>query len=248
MQSGLPCDPATKSSTPIFNVSDQLFPNTSSTSVSSFSYIIPFDQKQDCNIYGPICQTGSITVGVNLTSATTNTVLPCSSYLSVQSKHLDDENDPGDDDDDDDDNLTLWRGFSDDGSDLTDWYVGFGQSQECRSFAEAINQGQSVFSGCGSSNTVVQQAGLDDPSHPLPTPAGIERYLDPGIFYTCCGSCSLDIPEVRLYYFPDKNTTDCPDQTSNSTSSLSNRNLRKRVHSLIADGSTVVVSGHTLYV
>ena len=109
-----------------------------------------------------------------------------------------------------------------------------------------MSQGQYTLPGCGSSNTVVQTGDPVDPSDPLPTPAGIERYQSPGNLYSCCGNCSLDIPEVRLYYFPEKNSINCQNQTSNLTSSLSAQSLRKRVHSLIADGSTAVVSGHTL--
>ncbi len=242
VQSSLPYYTVKQPSTTalIANVSSQLFPNASSTSISNFSYIIPFGQKQDCDIYGAICQTGSITVGVNLTSTTTSTVLPCSSYLSAQSIYLEYANDPYYADDSGE---TLWRGDPGDGSDLADWIVSFGRSPECRSFGEAMSQGQYTLSGCGSSNTV---GNFDEPSDPLPTPAGLERYLSPGIFYPCCGNCSLDIPEVRLYYFPDKNSINCQNHTSNITSSLSAQSLRKRVHSLIADGSTAVVSGHTL--
>ncbi|KAL9076347.1 MAG: hypothetical protein Q9161_001063 [Pseudevernia consocians] len=43
----------------------------------------------------------------------------------------------------------------------------------------------------------------------------------------------------------DKSPINCQNQTSNFTSSLSAQSLRKRVHSLIANGSTAVVSGHT---
>ncbi len=140
VQSSLPSDTVKQPSTTalIANVSSQFLPNTSSTSVSNFPYIIPFGQAQACNIYGPVCQTGSITVGVNLTTATTTTVLPCSSYLSAQSVHLIYENDPG---------LPaglgqgFWSNDHDDGSDLSDWVVSFGQSPECYSYAKAMSQG-----------------------------------------------------------------------------------------------------------
>ena len=45
------------------------------------SYIIPYDQTQVCNIYGPLFQADSMTVGVGLATTTTDNVLPCSSYL-----------------------------------------------------------------------------------------------------------------------------------------------------------------------
>lgn len=215
------------------NASNQLFPNTSSTSIPNFSYIIPYSKMQDCDIYGPICQTGSITVGVNLTTATTTTVLPCSSYLSAQSTYLANENNPMEGDFYNDG----WRDIPW----MEEWAINFGQSPECRSYAEAMRQGQYTLLGCGSSKTVVQTAG----DYPSQFPPGIERYFSPDEG-TCCGDCSIEIPEVRLYYFPEKNTDCYYNQTSNVTTTLPAQNLEKRIHSLVFDGSTVVVSGHTL--
>ena len=199
------------------NDSGQLYPNTSS--ISAFSYIIPFHQTQDCNIYGALCQTGSITVGVNLTTATATatTVLPCSSYLSAQSTYIASENYPGDL------NGYFFPEDLSDGSDLSNWAINFGQSPECRSFAESISQEKYTFSGCGK---------YADPS--LQIPPGVLRYAGHATTYMCCGNCSLDIPEVRLYYFPDKTSIDCQNnKTSNSTSSLTAQ-------------STAMVSGLTL--
>ena len=221
------------------NASDQMYRNTSSTSV--FSYIIPFGEKQDCNIYGPVCQTRSITVAVNLTTATTNTVLPCSSYLSAQKAYLEYSNNPDDPVDD-----YLWENHGSylDDPILVEWDTNFGQSPECRSYAEARAQGRYTFSGCGSSNTVTQANEV----LPLQIPPGIVRYWDPGSTAgTCCGDCSLDVQQVRLYYFPEKMTISChQNQTSNFTSTLPARDFRKSGHSLFADGSTAVISGHTL--
>ena len=227
------------------NASGLLFPNTSSTSNSSFSYIIPYGQTQDCDIYGPTCQTGSITVGVNLTTAITTTVLPCSSYLSAQAAYLVNQEEPGSH------QGGFWANGVVDGVPgadiLGDWNTNFGQSPECRSYAEAMSRGQYKFSNCGSSNTVIQTAAGLDFDYPLQIPPGLARYFYPTYQGTCCGNCSLDVPEVRLYYFPDKTAIDCHNnQTSNFTSTLSARNLDKRVHSLIANGSTAVLSGHTL--
>ena len=216
-----------------------MYHNTSSTSV--FSYIIPFGQKQDCKIYGPICQTGAITVGVNLTTATTTTLVPCSSYLSAQKAYLEYRNHPGITADD-----YLWENhkrYLDDPI-LVDWDINFGQSPECRSYAEARAQGTYTFSGCGSSNRVVQASEV----LPSEIPPGLVRYGDPGSTAgTCCGDCSLDVQEVRLYYFPDKMTINChQNQTSNFTSTLPARNLSKPEYSRVVDGGRVVVSGHTL--
>ncbi|KAK0511823.1 hypothetical protein JMJ35_005673 [Cladonia borealis] len=251
----------------ILNVSSQLFPNTSSSNFSDFPYIIPYGQTQDCNIYGPVCQTGSITVGVNLSTATTNTVLPCSSYLSAQFAHLnyeqygetseqcpnvndvsdyisDLEQDPG--------------AFEDCGWSnvdviplLRDWNINFGRSPECRSYAEAMSSGKYTFSECGGSNTVISASPGVTWDYPSEIPPGLVRLFDATFPETCCGNCSLNIPAVRLYYFPNKSTIDCHNnQTSeyqrpNLTSVVSAGHLKKRVHSLIANGSTAVISGHT---
>ena len=241
-----PTNPLT---TPIANASGRLFPNTSSTSASVFSYIIPYSQTQDCNIYGPLCQTGSITVEVNLTTATTSTILPCSSYLSSQSAYLKNENEnmisrnfhrdwgaspPG------------WLGSFEDQmfgySDLIDWNKNFGQSVECRSYAKAIRQGQHAFLDCDSNTTVIQTVEGVSYNYSSQLPPGVMRDD-----YTCCGNCSLEIPEVRLYYFLDQTITSCQNnQTFNITSTLSSDNLNKRVHSLVANGATAIVSGYTL--
>ena len=174
-----------------------------------------------------------------MTTATATTVLPCSSYLSAQSTYIANENYP-----EDPDGYFFPYDLSD-GSDLSNWDLNFGQSPECRSFAEALSQGQYTFSGCGSSSLVVDAGQYAD--LPRQIPPGVSRYAGHDSSYTCCGNCSLDIPEVRLYYFPDNMSIDCHNnKTSNSTSSLSAQNLRKRVHSLVADGSTAVVSGLTL--
>ena len=246
-----PTPPLTAS---IAQASGQLFPNTSLTNVSSFSYIIPYGQTQDCNIYGPICQTGSITVGVNLTTATTSTVLPCSSYLSAQSGYLRNEtkdlfaNNPNTDWGNED---TAWLsdleyyifGYPE----LVDWNKKFGQSPECRSYAKAMRQGQYTLSDCGSRNTVIQTVEGLTYDYPPQLPPGIVRDDGPYETVSCCGNCSLAIPEVRVYYFPDQTASSCQtNQTSNINSTLSSHDLRKRVHSLVADGNTAIVSGYTL--
>ena len=195
--------------------------NTSTSEASQFSFIIPYNQTQACDIYGPLCQTGSISVGVNLTSTTSTTVLPCSSYLTAQSSFLASVGSAQADGIAFDDNP--WP---------DEWWTDFGRSPECRSYA----RGQYTASNCGNGN------------HPVQIPPTVTRYWSPDQELTCCGNCSLEIPEVKLYYFPDGTTTGCDqNQTSNSTSVLSNGNLRKRVQSLMGDGSIAVVSGHTLY-
>lgn len=211
------------------NLSTQLFNSTFSSTESPFSYIIPYGQSQECNIFGPICQTGSITVGVNLTHATTSSVLPCSSYLKAQSQYILPETDnymslnyaPG------------------------PWLDYFGHSPECRSYARANWDGQYTFPECGNSSTVFQ--GYGNSGLPSQIPPGVQRYFSPEYTGFCCGNCSLDLSELRLYYFPDSTVTDCHSNKSfNNISVSSPGNLVKRVQSLAGDGSIAVVDGHTL--
>ena len=250
---GQPTPPLTAS---IAQVSDHLFPDMSTINVSSFSYIIPYGQTQDCDIYGPICQTGSITVGVNLTTTATSTILQCSSYLSAQSAYLVNENENvilSNPTTDWGANVPGWLASFDDYAfgfpDLMDWNIKFGQSPECKSYAKAMRQGRYTFSDCGISNTIIQTVGGVNFDYPSQLPAGIVRQYDRYYTDTCCGSCSLEIPEVRVYYFPDQRTTSCHNnQTSNTTSNSSSYDLRKRVHPLAADGDTAVFNGNTLQV
>lgn len=128
-----------------------------------------------------------------------------------------------------------------------DWQRNFGQSPQCRSYAQAYSKAQYTFTDCGSGNTVI--SGQGEQLYPLQIPPALVRRFSPEYTDTCCGNCSLDIPELRLYYFPDKPTIDCNfDQTSNFTSASSAANLRKRIQSLIGTGSIAIVSGHILYV
>ena len=201
------------------------------SSTKSFSYIIPYNQTQECDIYGPICQTGLMTAGVDLMSTTTTTILPCSSYLMAQSAYLSAFNyQPGA-------IFNFWP---------KDWQDNFGHSPECKSYAQVWQSGgQYTFSNCGSLNTIVQaSSGI---ALPTQIPPGVLRQI-PFQVYECCGNCSLNVPEVRLYYFLDHTAPQCDqNQTSDSKVNPSGKIISKRMQS-IDTGSTTVVSGHTLYV
>ena len=170
-------------------------------------------------------------------------MLPCSSYLSAQSAHLEYLIDPSYPQD------ALWTlDFDQEDTGAGKWVVNFGQSPECRSYAEAMSRGQYTFSECGSRNTVIQTAGGLGFDYPSQIPPSVARYFYPDDELgqgTCCGDCSLDTREVRLYYFPDQ-TVVCDNQTTNTTSTLPARSIGKRIRSLIPDGSIAIVSGHTL--
>ena len=214
--------------------STALFTNVSSAAPTQFSYIIPYGQTQECDIYGPDCQTGFITLGVDLTTATTTTALPCSDYLTAQSSFiLKDIHYPQD-----------YHPFY-----PLEWQRGFGYSPECTSYAQVWQKGgQYTFSNCGSRNTVVQAAAPSDLGGlPSQVPPGVLRDWQDQ-YYQCCGNCSLHVSEVRLYYFPDSTAPNCANQTSNSTATVSTGPISKRVHSLAPNGSVATLSGHTLYV
>ena len=206
---------------------------------SKFTYSIPYGQPQECDIYGPLCQTGSITVTVNLTNVTTATVLPCSSYLTLQSYYV---------------NAPFKGVLSGEPFYADHWYTSFGRSPQCTSLAQAYSRGQITLSNCGNKDTVIKidptPGSWYDPgdSPILQQPPGMWREFDINYSGTCCGNCTPDISEGRLYYFPDNTSLVCSsDETYNSTH-LSAGNLEKRAESIIADASIAVVSGNTLFV
>lgn len=212
---------------------------------SKFSYIIPYGQPQECDIYGPLCQTGSITVTVNLANVTTATVLPCSSYLTLQSSYVA--------------VVSALREMAPFGYLSNTWYTSFGRSSQCTSVAQAYSRGQITLSNCGNKDTVIKTDLLSDGILPailadpgedtfLQQPPGVLREFGMNYWGTCCGNCTVDISEGRLYYFPDNTSTDCPsDETYNSTLPSAG-NLEKRGESIIANANIAVVSGNTLFV
>lgn len=131
-----------------------------------------------------------------------------------------------------------------------EWYSTFGRSPQCASYAEVWKAGgKYTFSDCEAGSTVVQAVAKSDTgSFPSQLPPGVIRKH--GFDYsTCCGNCSLDIPEVRLLYFPDakighcgKNQTLAVGPTRSGLGDI----LDKSADSSLGSGSTAVYSGHTL--
>ena len=153
---------------------------------------------------------------MNLTTTTTDTVLPCSSYLSAQFAHLEYEEYevyPGVNESSElaqDLRNDGWTGDVDIIPRLRDWNLKFGHSPECRSYAEAMSSGKYTFSECGGSNTVISTSAGVSWDYPSEIPPGLVRFFSPDLTEICCGNCSLNIPAVRLYYFPNKKSTiDC---------------------------------------
>lgn len=226
-----------------------LFPNTTTP---NFPYIIPCGQTQECDIYGLACQTGSITVGMDLTTATITTVLPCSSYLTAQSSYLVSAGPFRIEDQATYDPAMTWSAFASTGIVKT-WDVNFGRSPECRSFAQDYSKSLYIFSNCGSSNTVfstqVFRDSGDSFGYPPQIPPGLLRRYDEYYWDICYGTCKLEFSELRLYYFLDGNATECQyNGTFKFNSASTSGNLGRRMQSLIRIGSTAVVGEHTLYV
>ncbi|MDI1484877.1 MAG: hypothetical protein OHK93_000011 [Ramalina farinacea] len=115
-----------------------------------------------------------------------------------------------------------------DGALPSEWNLNFGRSPECRAYAQQEEQGgQWNLAGCPAGNDVepVRMPAVtsrDPYQQPawggacdrqfsawafLPTqlPPGIIQYKSDYDCQTCCGNCTIDVPEFRLYYFEDEN-------------------------------------------
>ena len=111
---------------------------------------------------------------------------------------------------------------------LSDWNLNFGRSSECKAYVQRQQEGgQWKFEGCPAGENVeavrrpaitsfnfYQQPTWESTcERQFSTWANLPTQLPPGIFryeadydcQTCCGNCTLDVPEFRLYYFEDEN-------------------------------------------
>lgn len=159
--------------------------------------------------------------------------MPCSSYLTSQSSYISNFNSfPGA-------IKPFWP---------SEWKAGFGHSPECSSYANVWeNQGKYTFSNCGSNDAVVPASlGIFLPPQ---IPPGVLRQI-PFQVYKCCANCTLDVPEVRLYYFRDEtgNNNNCPiNKTPSSQNTVTTAPNEKRAISILNEKSNIaVVSGYTL--
>lgn len=245
------------------------------TSALSPEFIRPtVNPRAGCNIWGPLCQTGSIVVGVNITKRTTTTTVPCSQYLSAQAEsamhgYLDGRGT----------NEVYFLGLDD------DYRSSFGRSPECKSYADYFPEQYDPAAVSTTSKTTVQQASrlrrgphkihlsadanpeskrsigltfsncgssqLKDPEYYVPP--GLSRSVygfgGPVFDYYCCGDCTLQVSEIKLLYFPGPTATNCP--TSHALTNSSSIQLTKskivepRVASLAINGSILVSDGYT---
>ena len=158
---------------------------------------LPSDQAGECDIFGPLCQTGTVTISLDIDGTTKATAVPCSSYLTVQS---------------------AWVSLREESmvstKQASSWASSFGRSPECTSFAKAAFPNQQFpasppppLSRCPNNSS-----GLLKPFNDY-LPWGVQRYGSNGT-YDCCGECKLCIPSVRVLYFPDPNAPTCGDSSS----------------------------------
>ncbi len=209
----------------------------------------------DCNIWGPLCQTGSIAVGVNLTTTVKVTTVSCSEYLSAQAESAC----PG---------YLADRGRGDYRPPRDDYQTSFGRSPECKYYADHfVKEGgpvgpysNPVFSDdfnpliAPSGSLTLSNCGSNQPRPPAYyTPPGVSNSVvgfgGPGYDYYCCGDCSLRIDEIRLLYFPGPKTSNCfinHGLTSpSSTLYASSNRVENRAASLLTNGSVFVSDGYT---
>ena len=211
-----------------------------------FPYILPTGTNQACNIYGATCQPGSITVSSVASDCHASMVtVPCSSYLASQSTFL----------------ATAYWGQTDQVVAkpwLTSWRAGFGRSPECHSFQDILqkagNGGRWTFSECMGDESVgsATMSGAVPPQ--VPPFVENQAYFQE---WECCGSCYLDTPDVRLYYFEENDGPRCrsnlsatagPSAALNSNTSQELQSVARRVVSVPPSGSLAVVDGQTLWV
>ena len=204
----------------------------------------PINPVTECNLWGPLCQTGTIVVDVNLTTTTMKTTVPCSVYLSAQATSAQRYGWGA---------IQGWFGYeSQNGYDMS-----FGRSPECTSYAHHVqNKIPISLSGCG--QNALGTIYSPDNNHGLTDeflknlPGGILRYVTKGPFqeaYYCCGSCFMEVDEIRVLYFPDESIQSCSQSYWNKTTELnitssvtSNSNgFQKRAHSLLSNGSRIAV-------
>ena len=223
-----------------------------------------------CDLFGALCQTGTIKALVNRNGTTSTTSVACSDYLSAQkyayqSSHQN-------------------EGIGYPGA----FAASFGRSPQCSSFSKlslqslALNGatqsydttivstwGASYYASIQSQDyslagyTLSGTSWIAPKATPLPGcpsnasafdtslyPGAIHHYAGAGHEWDCCGFCVLRVPQLQVFYWPD--------QSINGSSGLNTTNAtrtnpdpkaphaRKRAPSLVERGfATAIVDGYT---
>ena len=195
---------------------------------------------KECNLWGPLCQTGDIVVGVKDGSTTASTTVPCSSYLSYQSSSA----------------YASYFGDRTLNPEVMEYRRSFGRSSECSTEADywanwdmlvyprystlrpTTTPVTSLFSHCLS--TVLS-------STPGVWPAFLaanHEFVDSD-YYFCCGDCSLTVDEIRLRYHPNTNAPVCTG-TSLFSSVQQTRNVTYSSLKIMPVNSSANDSGYSM--
>ena len=178
---------------------------------------------QQCDPYGPLCQQGTITVGMTNASTVKTTAIPCSSYLSAQAQYVQS------------DKLAH-----------TSWWRAFGRSDQCTALADSFHKAR-----LHSSEPAYLSSCHDDSQTTTATTQ--RQILPPAVHWDwvgngtmrCCGPCAIFIPRVRLAYFPPEPRLPCKnfvrDVQESVMTSAPNTKPESRGNAMISDGFTLYV-------
>lgn len=177
-----------------------------------------------CDIFGAICQTGTIEATLNLTSTVSTTTVACSDYLKAQRAAVVPQTGTQ--------TIAPYK-----------WLTRFGRSPQCSTFADwnsradarryltkvySVEPDDSKFNSAYYSSIRLEDfsvagytlsGGSQIP--PKPTllagcpanasefdyglyPGGIHYHIGVGRTWDCCGWCNLHVPQLQIFYFPDE--------------------------------------------
>ena len=208
----------------VSKLSVQKTATTNVWAISFPNFILQTVNNQECDIYGPLCQTGSITVGVDLTTATTTTTVDCSYYLSAESYS----------------NRYLKTAIAFQKGIAPPYLQNFGRESECRSWASLSSANPATYSYSSCNNASSTLAKWQDYQ-----PMGLNMLNNPAEYYawfSCCGTCQFYANAMRLVYFPPANLTCFT--AGNGTSGADNSTTTPKIEPVV--GSTAVYNGMTL--
>lgn len=248
------------------------YTNTTSAALPNYpNFVYDYNTTKigSCDIFGALCQTGTIEALVTHNGTTSTTAVACSDYLSAQKYAYQ--------------SMHQYEGIGDPGQ----YALSFGRSPQCSTYVRLSQQNaalngatqtyattDSYFNAAYYSSVQLENYSLAGYSlsgtvqiAPKVTPlAGCPAnasVLDPSLYpgavrhsagaghtWDCCGWCLLMVPELQVFYWPD--------QVTNSSSGLNVTNsippkasselqaARKRSPSLVDSGAkTTVVNGYT---
>lgn len=209
-----------------------------------FSYYIPYHPEQDCDIYGPTCQTGIISLNVSLDAChSTLTRLPCSSYLRYQSQYLD--------------AFQTERENTSATNLPPDWGIRFGRSPQCTSYMNAsLSHEGMTFTQCATSDMYASFNKTHRPSQLPPGNIPFDHFEWEWPRMECCRLCFFIVQRVHVYYFPELTASDHCEKLGRRVGYVGSSNETHAlpgftVSSQITQGprpTTAVIRNQTLYV